>query len=82
MGALKDTVTMLLLAHMMKAFVRVGTLTVIDVDGQRHVFAGVVGPTVTMRLADRALYRKLVFNPELHAGEAYMDGTSMAPWER
>jgi cyclopropane-fatty-acyl-phospholipid synthase len=27
-----------------------------------------------MRLTDRTLYRKLVFNPELHAGEAYMDG--------
>jgi cyclopropane-fatty-acyl-phospholipid synthase len=65
---------MLLLAHMLKAFVRVGTLSVIDADGRRHVFAGDPGPTVTMRLTDRALYRKLVFNPELHAGEAYMDG--------
>ena len=27
-----------------------------------------------MRLTDRSLYRKLFFNPELHAGEAYMDG--------
>ena len=66
---------MLLLTHMLKAFVRVGTLSVIDADGRRHVFAGDPGPTVTMRLTDRALYRKLVFNPELHAGEAYMDGT-------
>ena len=65
---------MLLLTHMLKAFVRVGTLTVIDADGRRHVFAGAPGPAVTMRLTDRALYRKLVFNPELHAGEAYMDG--------
>src|SRR5262245_8472954 len=66
---------MRLLTHMLKAFVRVGTLTVIDADGRRHVFSGAAGPTVTMRLTDRALYRKLVFNPELHAGEAYMDGT-------
>ena len=29
---------------------------------------------VTMRLTDRSLYHKLFFNPELHAGEAYMDG--------
>jgi cyclopropane-fatty-acyl-phospholipid synthase len=27
-----------------------------------------------MRLTDRALYTKLFLNPELHAGEAYMDG--------
>ena len=27
-----------------------------------------------MRLSDRSLYTKLFFNPELHAGEAYMDG--------
>jgi cyclopropane-fatty-acyl-phospholipid synthase len=65
---------MLLLTHMLKAFVRVGTLTVVDADGRRHVFGGTPGPAVTMRLTDRALYRKLVLNPELHAGEAYMDG--------
>jgi cyclopropane-fatty-acyl-phospholipid synthase len=65
---------MLLLTHMLKAFVRVGTLTVVDADDRRHVFAGAPGPTVTMRLTDRSLYRKLAFNPELHAGEAYMDG--------
>jgi cyclopropane-fatty-acyl-phospholipid synthase len=58
----------------MKSFVKVGTLTVIDADGGRHVFAGAPGPQVTMRLSDRSLYRKLVLNPELHAGEAYMDG--------
>jgi cyclopropane-fatty-acyl-phospholipid synthase len=74
MGASQGKMAMLLLTHMLKSFVRVGTLTVIDADGRRHVFAGAPGPTVTMRLTDRALYRKLVFNPELHAGEAYMDG--------
>ena len=62
------------LSHMMKSFVRVGTLKVIDADGNLHVFSGDPGPNVTMRLTDRSLYRKLVFNPELHAGEAYMDG--------
>jgi cyclopropane-fatty-acyl-phospholipid synthase len=69
-----DRLAMLFLTHMLKAFVRVGTLTVIDADGRRHVFAGAPGPAVTMRLTDRALYRKLALNPELHAGEAYMDG--------
>jgi cyclopropane-fatty-acyl-phospholipid synthase len=74
MGAFQGKMAMLLLTHMLKSFVRVGTLTVIDADGRRHVFGGAPGPTVTMRLTDPALYRKLVFNPELHAGEAYMDG--------
>jgi len=59
---------------MLKPFVRVGTLKVIDADGGVHVFAGAPGPSVTMRLTDRSLYHKLFFNPELAAGEAYMDG--------
>ena len=63
------------LSHMMKAFVRKGRLTVIDAGGREHVFAGGTGPQVTMRLTDRRLYRTLVFNSELAAGEAYMDGT-------
>jgi cyclopropane-fatty-acyl-phospholipid synthase len=58
----------------MKSFVRVGTLKIIDADGKVHVFSGQPGPNVTMRLSDRSLYHKLVFNPELNAGEAYMDG--------
>ena len=63
------------LSHMMKSFIRKGQLTVIDADGRRHVFAGTPGPAVTMRLTDKRLYRTLVFNAELAAGEAYMDGT-------
>src|SRR5262245_59585376 len=62
------------LSHMLKSFVRIGTLKVIDAGGRTHVFAGTPGPSVTMRLTDRSLYRKLFLNPELHAGEAYMDG--------
>jgi cyclopropane-fatty-acyl-phospholipid synthase len=62
------------LSHMLKSFVRVGTLKVVDADGGVHVFAGAPGPEATMVLTDRTLYRKLFFNPELHAGEAYMDG--------
>jgi cyclopropane-fatty-acyl-phospholipid synthase len=62
------------LSNMLEAFVRVGTLKVIDAEGKTHVFAGAPGPQVTMRLTDPRLYRKLFFNPELAAGEAYMDG--------
>jgi cyclopropane-fatty-acyl-phospholipid synthase len=66
--------TMFPLSHLLKSFVRIGTLKVIDADGRLHIFAGAPGPEVTMRLTDRSLYRKLFLNPELHAGEAYMDG--------
>ena len=63
------------LSHMLKSFVRTGTLEVIDADGRSHMFAGAPdGPRVTMRLTDRSLYHKLFLNPELNAGEAYMDG--------
>ena len=63
------------LSHMMKSFIRKGRLTVIDADDKRHVFSGTPGLEVTMRLTDPKLYKSLVFNPELAAGEAYMDGT-------
>ena len=66
---------MFLLGHMMKAFIRKGRLVVIDAEGKRHVFEGEPGLSVTMRLTDPKLYRTLVFNSELAAGEAYMDGT-------
>lgn len=62
------------LSHMLKSFVRIGTLKVIDANGRVHAFTGAPGPSVTMRLSDPTLYRKLFLNPELHAGEAYMDG--------
>jgi cyclopropane-fatty-acyl-phospholipid synthase len=47
---------------------------VIDAAGETHIFRGTPGPEVTMRLTDPTLYRTLFFNPELAAGEAYMDG--------
>lgn len=66
---------MRLLDRMLNAFVQCGTLTVIDPDGHRRVFKGSPGPAVTLRITDPRLYRTLYFNPELKAGEAYMDGT-------
>jgi len=65
----------MLLAHLLDHLVTVGTLRVITVDGQLHTFSGEPGPQVTIRLHDRAVSRKLFFNPRLYAGEAYMDGS-------
>jgi cyclopropane-fatty-acyl-phospholipid synthase len=66
---------MLLLDRMMRRFVRTGCLTIIDAHGRSHRYAGAPGPTVTIALTDPALHRSLFFNPELKAGEAYMNGT-------
>ena len=66
---------MYLLEKLMQRFVKVGTLTILDVEGKPHVFKGEAGPEVTIRLRDRKLYRSLFLHPELKAGEAYMDGT-------
>jgi len=67
---------MRLLAHLLNRFIRNGVLCLIAADGTLHRFGGHgPGPSVTIRLHDPRLYTKLFFNPELHAGEAYMDGT-------
>ncbi len=66
---------MLLLSHLLRRFVRIGTLRLIDPAGKSYVFAGAPGPVVTLRLHDRWLPLKLFLNPELVIGEAYMDGT-------
>lgn len=67
------------LSSLLQSFVKVGRLTVIDASGRAHVYAGAPGLDVTMQLSDATLYRKLFFNPELHAGEAYMDGRLTFP---
>ncbi len=65
----------MILAHLMRQFIRHGTLGLIDATGQKHVFGGLPGPKATMRLHDKALHRKIFLNPRLSIGEAYMDGT-------
>src|SRR4051812_10198801 len=66
---------MFLLSHMLRRFVRTGTLTVIDYKGNTHRFGGTPGPVVAIRLHTSSVARKLFFRPEMAAGEAYMDGT-------
>jgi cyclopropane-fatty-acyl-phospholipid synthase len=63
-----------LLAHLLNRFISNGELRLIAADGSVHSFGG-LGPTITVRLHDRRLYIKLFLNPELHTGQAYMNGT-------
>ena len=71
-----DALRLRLLAHLLTRFIRNGAMHLIAADGTRHTFGGrAPGPSVTLRLHDAGLYTKLFLNPELHAGEAYMDGT-------
>ncbi|WP_144292657.1 SAM-dependent methyltransferase [Rhodoligotrophos appendicifer] len=55
--------------------VRHGTLTVIDASGNTHRFGDATGVPIVARISDPSVYRKLAFNPELHLGEVYMDGS-------
>ena len=66
---------MRLLNFMLSRFVRCGTLRVIDTHGKVRVYQGDPGPEVTVRITDPKLPGSLFLNPELRAGEAYMDGT-------
>ncbi|MCI0429222.1 MAG: cyclopropane-fatty-acyl-phospholipid synthase family protein [Rhodospirillales bacterium] len=66
---------MRLLNAMLSRFVRTGTLRIIDAKGRHHLHKGTAGPEVTLRLCSPKLPLALVLNPELRAGEAYMDGT-------
>ena len=66
---------MRLLTRLLRTFVRAGTLKLIDAHGTVHTFGGDPGPIVTARIHDSRLQTRLALNPELAAGEAYMDGT-------
>lgn len=67
---------MRLLANLLGNFVQNGSLRLTDAGGRVHVFgAGRPGPSVAVRLHDPRLHLGLFANPELRAGEAYMDGT-------
>jgi cyclopropane-fatty-acyl-phospholipid synthase len=65
----------MLVSHLFRILIKEGRLDVIDAKGRRHSFGPGGGPAVTVRFHDRALHRKLLTNPKLYLGEAYMDGS-------
>ncbi len=63
------------LPMLLRQVLHTGTLTLIDPDGVSETFGGGAdGPSVTLRITDPALDRKLLINPELRFAEAYMNG--------
>ncbi len=67
----------MLLANLMSKVVAFGQLTLIDATGKSHVIGLATGddPKVSVRLRDKSLQRRLLLNPKLVFGEAYMDGS-------
>jgi cyclopropane-fatty-acyl-phospholipid synthase len=65
----------MLLAHLLRHIIRRGRLTVIDHAGHSYSFGEPPGPVSTIRIHDKALERRMFFNPRMAVGEAYMDGT-------
>lgn len=65
----------MLLAKVARRIIKRGTLTIIDADGRSHS-AGKAGeePAATIRLTDKAWQRRILLNPQLAIGEAYMEG--------
>lgn len=57
-----------------RRLIREGSLDVVDSGGTRHRYGDGTGEPVAIRLCDRKLERMLVVDPELAAGEAYMQG--------
>jgi cyclopropane-fatty-acyl-phospholipid synthase len=63
----------MLFARVLQHTIKVGRLTLIDATGKAHVFQGGPGPSRTIRLHDRSLHWRLLLNPKLAFGEAWMD---------
>ena len=59
--------------HMLRHIVQKGTLRLTMPDGSRKTY-GHGAPELGLTLSDPYLPRKLILNPTLAAGEAYMDG--------
>jgi cyclopropane-fatty-acyl-phospholipid synthase len=64
----------MLLARVFERLLTIGRLCVIDAQGRSHVFAGAPGPSVRVRLHDRAIAWQLLLRPRLYLPEAFVDG--------
>jgi cyclopropane-fatty-acyl-phospholipid synthase len=63
-----------LLAGLLRRTIRYGTLVVLDPWGAPHTFGTGDAPFATVRIHDPGEPARLLANPRLRVGEAYMDG--------
>jgi cyclopropane-fatty-acyl-phospholipid synthase len=71
--AIEANVSMLLLRRLLQRIIHKGTLTVIGPNGRSYV-VGHGAPSIAVRVVDPAAIPRLLLNPDLAIGEAYMDG--------
>jgi cyclopropane-fatty-acyl-phospholipid synthase len=64
-----------LLGLLLNRFVRRGTLRIATANGTVFSFGDGTGRPVAIRFMTRAAQRRVMLDPELRLGEAYMDGT-------
>lgn len=64
----------MLLAKLMRAIVSDGTVTLIDAHGRAHDITKAGDPKVVLRVTDRKWHRRLLWQPRLSFGEAYVEG--------
>ena len=66
----------MLFARLLRRFITVGTLRIVDASGRVHTLNGRErGPEVTMRVHGKRAQRRLLWRPALAVGGAYTDGT-------
>jgi len=68
------SVSLWMLVRIFRQIIREGSLTILAPDGAQHRL-GQGTPTVTIRLTTWSVVRRLLHDPDLAVGEAYMDGT-------
>ncbi len=66
---------MIMLSRFLKAVIKSGDLCLIDARGRDWRFGNGTAPHVTIQIHDRATQRRLLLNPQLAVGEAYMSGS-------
>jgi cyclopropane-fatty-acyl-phospholipid synthase len=63
------------LRYFLRQFLRRGTMTFTTASGAQFTCGDGTGRPVSARFVDPATERRILLNPELYLGEAYMDGT-------
>lgn len=60
--------------RIMKQFVKIGTLNVIDKDGRNYCYSATPSPAITIQIHSKSVENRLCYSPILALGEGYMEG--------